>query len=102
MKLYHCKKCGTFIGSYGCDELCPTCRRKETYLTKDEVIAMLEEIKSKITEKSYYDTTIIGDYEDEVRIDLIELDDVNDIIQQKINDLTHGKVGEKDELFLKS
>ena len=55
--------------------------------TKDEVVAMFEEIQSKITEKSYYDTTIIGDYEDEVRISLVELDDVNEIIQEKINTL---------------
>ena len=43
--------------------------------------------KKEIDEKSYYDTTIIGNYEDEVRIGLVELDDVNDIIQQKINAL---------------
>lgn len=55
--------------------------------TKADMVAMLEEIKLKITEKSYYDTTIIGNYEDEVRIDLVELDDVNDIIQEKINTL---------------
>ncbi len=59
----------------------------EEVYTKANIVAMLEEIKLKITEKSYYDTTIIGNYEDEVRIDLVELDDVNDIIQEKINTL---------------
>ena len=52
MKPWHCKKCGTFIGHYGYDELCPTCRRKETYLTKDEVVAILEEIQTEIEEYS--------------------------------------------------
>ena len=48
MKLYHCKKCGTFIGSFNCcDVLCPTCRRKETYLTKEEVIAKLQDIRAR-------------------------------------------------------
>lgn len=54
---------------------------------KVDMIAILTEIKLKITEKSYYDTTIIGNYEDEVRVNLVELDDVNDIIQQKITEL---------------
>lgn len=58
---------------------------------KADMVAILTEIKLKITEKSYYDTTIIGDYEDEVRIDLVELDDVNDIIQQKINELKENE-----------
>lgn len=57
---------------------------------KADMIAILTEIKLKIAEKSYCDTTIIGNYEDEVRINLVELDDVNDIIQQKINALTEG------------
>lgn len=57
----------------------------EKVYSKDEVIAMLTELQLKIEEKSYYDTTIIGNYEDEVRIDLVELDDVNDIIQEKIS-----------------
>ena len=49
MKLYHCKRCGTFIGGFGYyDELCPTCRRKETYLTKEEVVAMLDKIRAEI------------------------------------------------------
>ena len=48
MRLYYCKKCGTFIGSYGCDELCPTCRRKETYLTKEEVVAMLTDLQDEL------------------------------------------------------
>lgn len=55
--------------------------------TKADMVAILTEIKLKIAEKSYYDTTIIGDYEDEVRVDLVELDDVNDIIQEKISTL---------------
>lgn len=59
----------------------------EKVYTKDEVIAMLKELKTEITEKSYYDTTILGNYEDEVRIELVELDDVNEIIQEKINAL---------------
>lgn len=54
---------------------------------KADMKAILTEIKSKIAEKSYYDTTIIGNYEDEVRVELVELDDVNDIIQEKINAL---------------
>ena len=54
---------------------------------KADMVAMLTEIQSEIEKKSYYDTTIIGDYEDEVRIDLVELDDVNEVIQQKINSL---------------
>lgn len=54
---------------------------------KADMVAILTEIKLKITERSYYDTTIIGNYEDEVRIDLVELDDVNDIIQEKISTL---------------
>lgn len=54
---------------------------------KADMIAILTEIKLKIAEKSYYDTMIIGNYEDEVRIDLVELDDVNDVIQNKINTL---------------
>lgn len=66
---------------------------QEKIYSQDEVMAMLEEIKSKITEKSYYDTTIIGDYEDEVRINLVELDDVNEIIIEKINALK----GDSDE-----
>ena len=52
-----------------------------------DMVAMLTEIQMEIEKKSYYDTTIIGDYEDEVRIDLVELDDVNEVIQQKINSL---------------
>ena len=62
-------------------------RMTEESYTKDEVIAMLTEIQLEIEEKSYYDTTIIGNYEDEARTNLVELDDVNDIIQQKINEL---------------
>ena len=54
---------------------------------KADMVAMLTEIQLEIEEKSYYDTTIIGNYEDEVRIDLVELDDVNEVIQQKINAL---------------
>ena len=54
---------------------------------KADIVAMLTEIQLEIEEKSYYDTTIIGNYEDEVRINLVELDDVNDIIQQKIDKL---------------
>lgn len=54
---------------------------------KADMIAILTEIKLKIMEKSYYDTTIIGNYEDEVRINLVELDDVNEIIIEKINAL---------------
>ena len=54
---------------------------------KADMVAMLTEIQMEIKKKSYYDTTIIGDYEDEVRIDLVELDDVNEIIQQKINSI---------------
>ena len=54
---------------------------------KADLKAILGELQLKITEKSYYDTTIIGNYEDEVRIGLVELDDVNDIIQNKINTL---------------
>ena len=56
--------------------------------SQKEVVAMLTEIQLEITEKSYYDTTIVGNYEDEVRIYLVELDDVNEIIQQKIDKLT--------------
>ena len=54
---------------------------------KADMIAILTEIKLKIAEKSYCDTTIIGNYEDEVRINLVELDDVNEIIIEKINEL---------------
>ena len=54
---------------------------------KADMKAILTEIKLKIAEKSYYDTSIIGNYEDEVRISLVELDDVNDIIQNKIDTL---------------
>lgn len=54
---------------------------------KADMKAILTEIKSKIAEKSYYDTTIIGNYEDEVRVEYVELDDVNDIIQEKISTL---------------
>ena len=54
---------------------------------KKQMADMLKEIQLKIEEKSYYDTTIIGNYEDEMRIYLVELDDINDIIQNKINTL---------------
>jgi len=80
--------------------LCSTCKSKscvsnDTAISKADyearlkvdMMAMLEEIRLKIKEKSYYDTTIIGNYEDEVRTELVELDDVNEIIQDKINTL---------------
>lgn len=54
---------------------------------KADMVDMLTDIWLEIKKKSYYDTTIIGNYEDEVRINLVELDDVNEIIQQKINSL---------------
>ena len=76
MKLWHCKKCGTFIGHYGCDELCPTCRRKEKYLTKEEVITMFVELKKEIEEKR-----IDGSFYGEAILNCAEL------IQQKINSL---------------
>lgn len=52
-----------------------------------DMVDMLTDIWLEIKKKSYYDTTIIGNYEDEVRINLVELDDVNEIIQQKIHAL---------------
>lgn len=52
---------------------------------KADMSAMIKKIQSEIEEKSFYDTRIIGNYEDEVRTYLVELDDVNGIIQQKIN-----------------
>jgi hypothetical protein len=82
------------------DSLCSTCKSESCVSNgtaiskadyearlKADMMAMLEEIKLKITEKSFHDTTIIGNYEDEVRINLVELDDVNDIIQEKISTL---------------
>lgn len=54
---------------------------------KADLKAILVELQLEIEEKSYYDTTIVGNYEDEIRINLVELDDVNEIIQQKINEL---------------
>ena len=54
---------------------------------KADMMAILKDIKLKIKKKSYHDTTIIGNYEDEVRVELVELDDVNDIIQEKISTL---------------
>lgn len=53
-KSCHCKKCGAFIGSLGCSNLCPTCQRKEKYLTKEEVIAMLYKLKSEIDNMPKY------------------------------------------------
>jgi uncharacterized Zn finger protein (UPF0148 family) len=90
MKLYHCKKCGTFIGSYGCDELCPTCRRKETYLTKEEVAAMLTELQLEIEEldsRAGYN----GDGMATFSTDYIRKKKVNELIQQKINKLKEEK-----------
>jgi predicted molibdopterin-dependent oxidoreductase YjgC len=82
-----CKECDWYNGKW---------ISKDQYETrlKADMIAMLTEIQSKIEKKSYYDTTIIGNYEDEVRIDLVELDDVNEVIQQKINSLKEAKDGE--------
>ena len=54
---------------------------------KADMMAILKDIKLKIKKKSYHDTTIIGNYEDEMRVELVELDDVNDIIQDKISTL---------------
>lgn len=68
---------------------------EEEVYTKADMVDMLKEIQLKIEEKSYYDTTIIGNYEDEVRIDLVELDDVNDIIQKKINELKGKQEGKE-------
>ena len=67
----------------------------EEIYTKADMVAMLTELQLEIKEKSYYDTTIIGDYEDEVRIDLVELDDVNEVIKQKINTLKENEDGTK-------
>ena len=76
------------------DEGCPVYRYFKKLIIQNynerlnaDKVAMLTEIQMEIEKKSYYDTTIIGDYEDEVRIDLVELDDVNEVIQQKINGL---------------
>lgn len=50
-------------------------------------IEVLTELKEEIEAKSFYDTHILGDYDDEIRVYLVELDDVNEIIEQKINSL---------------
>lgn len=63
---------------------------------KADLKAILVELQLEIEEKSFYDTHIIGNYEDEVRVDLVELDDVNNIIQQKINSLKESKNGKMD------
>ena len=62
----------------------------ETHL-KADMITILTDIKLKITEKSFYYIRIFGNPEDEKRVDLVELDDVNDIIQNKINTLEEQK-----------
>lgn len=49
--------------------------------------AMLEELKKEIEEKSFYYIRIFGHPINEKKVDLVELDDVNDIIQEKINAL---------------
>lgn len=87
MKLYHCKKCGTFIGSYGCDELCPTCRRKETYLTKEEVAAMFEELQTEIEEKKFLESNCSFMDKAEEKNYAVYTDDISEIIQQKIDKL---------------
>ena len=81
MKLWHCKKCGTFIGHYGYDELCPTCRRKETYFTKEEVVTMLEEIKDE-TKKLRIQKARENVFGREFKIE-----DYDDVIQSKIDKL---------------
>ncbi|ADL36077.1 hypothetical protein bpr_II138 (plasmid) [Butyrivibrio proteoclasticus B316] len=52
---------------------------------KADMVTMLAELKSEMKEKSFYYKRIFCDNCDEKRVDLIELDDVNDIIQNKIN-----------------
>lgn len=92
--LYGSCKCQTAGCVVRPDNGCPVYRYFKDLIVKDyenrlktDMVAMLTGIQLKIEEKSYYDTTIIGNYEDEVRIYLVELDDVNDIIQEKINTL---------------
>ena len=81
MKLYHCKKCGTFIGPYGFDVLCPTCRRKETYLTKEEVVAMLTEVLDNVEEVQTAPKVINNETADAICADIAE------ILRAKINKL---------------
>jgi hypothetical protein len=56
---------------------------KEKFYTEDEVIAMLTELKNKLIDKSWN----IDMYDDDLDFECCYLNDIDDVIQQKINAL---------------
>ena len=60
---------------------------------KADMVAMLTDIQLELEEKSFYYIRIFGKPEDEKRVYLVELDDVNEVIQEKIDKLRGEKSG---------
>ena len=56
---------------------------KEQFFTKDEVVVMLKELKNKLIDKSWN----IDMYDDDLDFECCYLNDIDDIIQNKINTL---------------
>ena len=56
---------------------------KEKFYTEDEVIAMLTELKNKLIDKSWN----IDMYDDDLDFECCYLTDIDEVIQQKINNL---------------